>query len=113
MRFFSADTRRGPAASAARILLPAAETLFPDYFALVMATAVVSVASFLLGYLPIARALLALNWGFYLCLWVLTVLRLVHYPGRVLEDLFDHQRAPGFFTVLSRGLCVTSRAASN
>jgi hypothetical protein len=43
---------------AATVIL-AAETLFPGYFALVMVTAAVSIASFLLGYSPIAHALVA------------------------------------------------------
>ena len=46
------------------VVASAAETLFPGYFALVMATAAVSIASFLLGHHWIARILLALNWAF-------------------------------------------------
>lgn len=83
----------------------AAETLFPGYFALVMATAAVSIASFLLGYGLIAKFLVDLNWIFYLSLWALTLIRLVRFPARVLDDLFDHQRAPGFFTLVA-GTCV-------
>lgn len=79
----------------------AAESLFPGYFALVMATAAVSIASFLLGHSPIARILVGLNWLFYLSLWLLTVLRLVGFPQRIVDDLFNHQRAPGFFTVVA------------
>ena len=87
------------------VVASAAETLFPGYFALVMATAAVSIASFLLGHHWIARILLALNWAFYLALWGLTLVRLVRFPRRLLDDLFDHQRAPGFFTVVA-GTCV-------
>ena len=83
----------------------AAETLFPGYFALVMATAAVSIANFLLGHSAIARLLVGLNWIFYLSLWALTLVRIVRFPGRILEDLFDHQRAPGFFTLVA-GTCV-------
>ena len=86
-------------------ILGAAETLFPGYFALVMATAAVSIASQLLGYRAIAGALVWLNWIFYLGLWGLTLVRLVHFPHRLLADLFDHQRAPGFFTLVA-GSCV-------
>jgi len=78
-----------------------AETLFPGYFALVMATSAVSIASFLLGYLLVAHALVGLNWLFYLCLWALTLVRFVRFPRRVVDDLFDHQRAPGFFTLVA------------
>ena len=83
----------------------AAETLFPGYFALVMATAAVSIASHLLGYAIVARLLVGLNWIFYLSLWGLTLVRLARFPARLLDDLFDHQRAPGFFTLVA-GTCV-------
>ena len=86
-------------------VLSGAETLFPGYFALVMATAAVSIASFLLGHLLLARILVALNWLFYLSLWALTVVRVVRFPRRLIDDLFDHQRAPGFFTVVA-GTCM-------
>lgn len=86
-------------------IFAAAETLFPGYFALVMATAAVSIACELLGYSPIAGTLVWLNWIFYLALWGLTLLRLVYFPDRLVSDLFDHQRAPGFFTLVA-GTCV-------
>ena len=87
------------------LVASAAETLFPGYFALVMATAAVSIASFLLGHALIARLLLGLNWIFYVALWALTLIRIACFPARVLDDLFDHQRAPGFFTLVA-GTCV-------
>lgn len=99
------DAKQPLRAATGSIVLSAAETLFPGYFALVMATAAVSIASFLLGYFLIARILVGLNWLFYLSLWTLTFIRLVQFPGRVLDDLFDHQRAPGFFTLVA-GTCV-------
>jgi tellurite resistance protein TehA-like permease len=83
----------------------AAETLFPGYFALVMATAAVSIASHLLGYGLAARLLVGLNWIFYPSLWGLTLVRLARFPARLVDDLFDHQRAPGFFTLVA-GTCV-------
>lgn len=86
-------------------ILAAAETLFPGYFALVMATAAVSIACELLGYSTIAGALVALNWTFYVALWVLTLTRIVNFPDRMITDLFDHQRAPGFFTLVA-GTCM-------
>jgi tellurite resistance protein TehA-like permease len=91
--------------SLSRTLTEAARTLFPGYFALVMATAAVSIASLLLGYSRIAHLLVPLNWLFYLVLCGLTVLRLIRFPGAVARDLFDHQRAPGFFTLVA-GTCV-------
>ena len=85
----------------ASIVSAAAESLFPGYFALVMATAAVSIASFLLGHAIIAHTLFGLNWLFYLSLWGLTLLRLVRFPRRLIDDLFNHQRAPGFFTLVA------------
>jgi tellurite resistance protein TehA-like permease len=70
-----------------------------------MATAAVSIASFLLGHVLIARLLVGLNWIFYPALWGLTLIRLLRFPRSALEDLFDHQRAPGFFTLVA-GTCV-------
>lgn len=87
------------------LILVAAETLFPGYFALVMATGAVSIASELLGYSQVAYVLLWLNWALYLALWTLTLIRLTNFPGRLIDDLFDHQRAPGFFTLVA-GTCV-------
>ncbi len=81
------------------------EHLFPGYFALVMATGIVSIASQLLGLRPIAIALLALNVVAYVVLSVLLLLRIVLYPRRVWADLRDHGRGPGFFTVVA-GTCV-------
>ena len=89
----------------AGLILAAAETLFPGYFALVMATAAVSIACQLLGYPMIAGALLWLNMTFYVVLWALTIARLANFPHRLVADLFDHQRAPGFFTLVA-GTCV-------
>jgi tellurite resistance protein TehA-like permease len=82
-------------------MLGAAETLFPGYFALVMATAALSIACELLGHSSIAGVLVWLNWLFYVTLWALTLVRLVHFPRRLVADLFDHQRAPGFFTLVA------------
>ena len=105
MRSFSAQGGGATDNSGRSIIASAAETLFPGYFALVMATAAVSIASFLLGHSLVARVLVGLNWVFYLTLWGLTFVRLVRFPGRLIDDLFDHQRAPGFFTLVA-GTCV-------
>ncbi|HEY6728279.1 MAG TPA: tellurite resistance/C4-dicarboxylate transporter family protein [Polyangiaceae bacterium] len=75
--------------------------LFPGYFALVMATAIVSIASKLLGPIWLAGPLLWLNAAQYLILSLLLCLRLVFYPRRVLDDVKDHERGAGFFTVVA------------
>ena len=89
----------------AALLADTARDLFPGYFALVMATGVVSIACQLLGLPLLALPLVAIAWVAYLVLWGLTVTRIVLFPRRIAEDLSDHQRAPGFFTIVA-GTCV-------
>jgi tellurite resistance protein TehA-like permease len=85
----------------AKLVLDAARDLFPGYFALVMATGVVSIACQLLGFGWIAVPLVGIAWIAYLALWALTLLRLARFPRRIALDLSDHQRAPGFFTIVA------------
>jgi tellurite resistance protein TehA-like permease len=77
------------------------ENLFPGYFALVMATGIISVASQLLDLRGVAIVLLAVNVVAYVLLSALLCARLVRYPRRVWADLRDHGRGPGFFTVVA------------
>jgi len=76
-------------------------TLHPAYFALVMATGIVSIAAKLLGipYVPIA--LLVVNLAAYAVLWALTLARIARYRAEVFADLTDHQRGVGFFTIVA------------
>jgi hypothetical protein len=83
------------------MILDGAETLFPGYFALTMATGVVSIACALLGMRQIAWALLAVNWVIYPSLWGLTLVRMAAFPRQLARDISDHQRAPGFFTLVA------------
>jgi tellurite resistance protein TehA-like permease len=86
-------------------LASAAADLFPGYFALVMATGIVSIASYLLGMRLIAWSLLIVNIAAYLTLWLLTLSRLFWYFPRLAADLASHTRGPGFFTLVA-GTCV-------
>jgi tellurite resistance protein TehA-like permease len=79
--------------------------LHPAYFALVMATGIVSIAAHLTGMTRVAAALFILNIGFYAGLWALTLIRLYRHRDRVLQDLLDHGRSVGFFTSVA-GTCV-------
>lgn len=81
------------------------ENLFPGYFALVMATGIVSIASALCNLAWLAGALLALNVVAYAILSLSVLLRAVFYARRMLEDLRDHSRGPGYFTLVA-GTCV-------
>ncbi len=70
----------------------------PGYFALVMATGIVSIASHLLGFDAIAWALLVINVAAYVALWAMTVWRIARHFDRLAADMADHGRGPGFFT---------------
>lgn len=83
----------------------AAANLFPGYFALVMATGIISIAAFQLRMKPVAWVLLAINLIAYVILWLLLLIRLVRFFPRVKADIMDHARGPGFFTVVA-GTCV-------
>jgi tellurite resistance protein TehA-like permease len=75
--------------------------LSPAYFALVMATGIVSIASERGGLRTIAAILLWLNVAQYLVLWVLTSWRLLRYRRALLGDLTDHRSGPGFFSAVA------------
>ena len=76
-------------------------TLQPAYFALVMATGIVSIAAQLLKIPYLPQALLAINVAAYAVLWVLTIVRISRFPRDVFADLIDHQRGVGFFTAVA------------
>ncbi|MCU0594828.1 MAG: C4-dicarboxylate ABC transporter, partial [Desulfobacterota bacterium] len=73
----------------------------PAYFSMVMATGIVSIAAMQEGFPLIARSLMYLNTVLFAILWGITLARLVVYPTKMLSDLSDHLRAPGFFTVIA------------
>lgn len=79
--------------------------LHPAYFAMVMATGIVSISGHLLGLGGLAKALFWLNILTYVILWVLTLARLIGYRQNFFADLIDHNRGVGFFTVVA-GTCV-------
>jgi tellurite resistance protein TehA-like permease len=75
--------------------------LSPASFGIVMATGIVSLACTKLGWPRLAQSLFQLNVVAYLVVWTLTLLRLARHPGRMLGDLVDHGRGPGFFTTVA------------
>jgi tellurite resistance protein TehA-like permease len=80
-------------------------TLHPAYFAMVMATGIVSIAGRLVGVPLVAPLLFALNNVLYVTLWILVVLRVLRFRDAVRSDLLHHGRAVGFFTMVA-GTCV-------
>ncbi|MCC6298736.1 MAG: tellurite resistance/C4-dicarboxylate transporter family protein [Anaerolineales bacterium] len=84
------------------------ENLPPAYFALVMATGIVSIAAKLENMPQIAWSLFVANIVFYAILWLLTLIRIVRNFGRVITDLTSHERGHGFLTMVA-GTCVLGR----
>jgi len=82
--------------------------LHPAYFALVMATGILSIALFEQGLEGFADLLFGLNLLFYAGLAGLTTIRVVRYLPRVVADLTSHSRGPGFFTLVASS-CVLGR----
>jgi len=76
-------------------------TLHPAYFALVMATGIVSIGAQLMGLRPLALALLVVNAAAFVSLWILTAVRVARFRREVMADLSDHQRGVGFFTTVA------------
>ncbi len=81
------------------------EELAPSYFAMVMATGIVSIAANLLQMRWIAFGLFYINIVAYIILWILTLARLIFFPKRMLNDLVTHSTGPGYFTLVA-GTCV-------
>jgi tellurite resistance protein TehA-like permease len=76
-------------------------SMHPAYFAIVMATGIVSVAAHVVGQAKIADALFGLNLALYPVLWILLGLRIARHRDRVLADVVHHGRAVGFFTAVA------------
>lgn len=81
--------------------MEAVRTLHPAYFALVMATGIVSISTHLMGMPEVAEALLWVNAAAFVALWAVTLVRIVRFRREVLADLADHQRGVGFFTTVA------------
>jgi tellurite resistance protein TehA-like permease len=81
--------------------MEAIRTLHPAYFALVMATGIVSIAAYLMEMRLVAEILLAVNVVAFVVLWILTAIRMLRFPRDVVADLIDHQRGVGFFTAIA------------
>jgi len=77
------------------------DELSPASFAMVMATGIVSTDAFVLGKANLGLALFGVNLVAYVVLWVASIARVARSPRRVLADLLDHGRGPGFFTVVA------------
>lgn len=89
----------------------AVATFFPGYFALVMATGIVSIAAhFLVGEF-LALGLLYFNATAYVVLWAFTFARLVRYPAALIFDLTHHARSVTFLTMVAGTMVLGSQFA--
>lgn len=75
--------------------------LAPGYFALIMATGIVSIAAQDFGLPRVATGLFGFNLIAYAVLIGLTVARAVRHPRMFLADLSDFKRGPGFFAIVA------------
>jgi tellurite resistance protein TehA-like permease len=73
--------------------------LLPASFALVMATGILSIASFLFNLHAFSDILFWLNNVQYAVLITFLLLRIIFYFRSFLDDLFSHLKGPGFFTL--------------
>src|SRR5690606_35550865 len=79
--------------------------LLPAYFALVMATGIISIALFLDGLVVPAYVLFYLNIAFLIVLGFLFIYRCIFYSQQVIDDFRSYQKGPGFFTIVA-ALCI-------
>lgn len=84
--------------------------MHPAYFALAMATGIVAIACNLLGLHEFAEGLSWVNLLAYPTLALAFIARVVLFPGRVVADLRDHARAPGYFTIVAATAVMGSQA---
>ncbi len=77
------------------------EGFFPGYFALVMATGIVSLAMHFEGFPLLPEVLLWLNVIFYAVLWGITVLRIAWFRSALIADLVHHARGVTFLTIVA------------
>jgi tellurite resistance protein TehA-like permease len=77
----------------------------PIYFALVMATGIVSIAARLLGLRPVGTVLFGCNVLAYVVISAFTLAQIGRDPSAAVRDLIDYDRAVGSFTAIA-GTCV-------
>lgn len=73
----------------------------PAYFALTMATGIISIDAWNFQHRWLAMGLFAFNLVAYAVLAVLTAARALRYPALFFADMIDHRVAPGFFTAVA------------
>ncbi|MEN0055102.1 MAG: tellurite resistance/C4-dicarboxylate transporter family protein [Mucilaginibacter sp.] len=77
------------------------QTFFPGYFALVMATGIVSIGAFLYNLKLLAHILFIANIVFYVALWLIFAARAIKYPYDVWKDITSSSRGGTFLTMVA------------
>jgi len=86
-------------------------TLFPGYFALVMATGIIAIASQQQTIDWLADSLYVVAAIAYAVLALLVVVRLIAYPRRLVADLTSHAKGFGFLTIVAGTNVLASASA--
>lgn len=84
---------------------PATHWFQPGYFAMVMATGVVSISCYNLALVSVAYALFWLNCCLYLFFWACLILHIARSPARFFSGLGSPLEAPQYLTI-DAGTCV-------
>jgi tellurite resistance protein TehA-like permease len=79
--------------------------LSPSYFALTMATGIVSIAAHIYHISIVAIGFFYLNIIAYCILWLLFLLRIGFYYPKFVRDINDDSHSPGFLTIVA-GTCI-------
>ncbi len=77
------------------------KTLSPSYFALVMATGIISIAAYFEELPVVAHVLFYVNIVFLLLLFCLFSYRSIYYKKQILQDFRSYEKGPGFFTIVA------------
>lgn len=83
--------------------------LWPGYFALVMATGIISIAASQSNMPVIAWGLFLLNMAAYAVLSLMTAIRVAVHTNKVFCDLVNHAIGPGFLTTVAATCIVGSQ----
>lgn len=83
----------------------------PEYFSMVMATGIVSIALDDDGWHVAARVLLWLNCAAFVTLWAISLVRFVVYRARFIEDLTHHSHSAAFLTTVAATCVLGSQFA--
>jgi len=109
----SSAVRGGPQGGwLSRLLARELAALDPGYFALVMATGIISNAMFFTGHHDVSNVLFALNTVFLVWLTIATLWRALRYHAALWRDLVNPRRVFAFFTIVAAldvfggGLCL-------